>query len=493
MASEVRSVARAISLIRSKAPLKDVSRYLKQKLGIGTREGPGEHEYQFQTRTFHGTLSFKVTSSGMTSNPLVVLQTKKDLQGYMADATRLHTRTNRFPPEWASPLEQAFGRRVFGRVSPKKQQAGRTILQALKRRLVYYNDEPIGRSRAHTTSNGRVINGGPVKNRFSKNYLDWARDPTPVRNMTPYMSKNLPFYTEEVKYNQWNSVPKDKKCALMSFIPQTCKDGGICWFIAVLNAVLFSESLRAYVAKTLPATFRNAPRHVQFALHRVAELLVWNEGTGIRISARTILKDFHAALPKWFDDNTGTWEGGQPQAFVKPLLDLLHVPHVHIAIGDDGKLHYSIFNRRTSQEVHTWSKNAKPPNLNTSHPPAVLVVHEADALYKRPRPTPLLARGITLAGAHAFVGKARYTAQSALLISDNHAVAGITCGGKRYVLNYATICPPSEFDWVRHKSFYYTNTRRCGASPTPQRNGADPGWLNGRITTLYLRDDLLKQ
>lgn len=515
MPSDIRLIAHAIAMIRQRAPANEVQRYLQDTFGgIGHQisEQGSKHEYFFDTRAFHVTLYFNVISrTGASSRPSVVLMSRKNPKiYYFGDGAQVHTRSTRFLPQWAAHLDNAFGRRLYRstKLSPKKKQAGRAILPALKRRMMYSNGKAIGKSRAHATSNGKIIVGSvPVGNRFSRNYLNWVKNPTPVPNITSWASPNLPFYTNNVPYEEWSGMSKNAKCAAMNFMPQKCEDGGICWFISILNAILFSENLRAHVVKTLPQTFRNAPRHVQFALHRVAQILAWAVGTGARLPlARTVLQDLHAALPKWFDDNIGdAWEGGLQEAYVKPFLDLLHISNLHLDRDEDNKLRYSVFNQRVGQNLFKWpSKPNTIPVVNASRPPAVLVIHEASThknfhqtfnpnFFARGAST--LAQGIKVTGAHAFIGKTRYTAQSALLASEMHAVAGVTCGGERYMLNgqvdkWGLPCPPFRFDWVRHKSFYFVGSA-CNATNSPPTNRLNGTVTNAIVARIYLRDDLL--
>lgn len=495
MPSDTQLIAELVKLVMSPTyDPRSLDRFIKRTF-FNVKRLKFPFLYKFTTPSFQVTLSY-VGNKGVLEIRLDVTS-KKNPNIQYAGTHSFVRRSSSFLPQWAKPIEEAFGRKLKP-LSKKKMEAARTILSAFRKKYMFRSGLGyVDRSRAHVLSNGSVLNSKvPLKNRLSTAYLNWVRNPTPIPNLT-------------------SNIPKNGNCSRMFVLPQRYSDGEICWFVAVVHAILFSQRMRKLAIRSLPGAFKTAPRHVQFALHRVAQLLhAYTHGNNNTLVAFDILTDLHASLPKQFDDNKIiAWQKGWANAYVKPFLDLLHISHFHID-KQERRYYFSRFNGKVSQQyTHRYNHPPISPYL-PQHPPEVLVVHDINTFDPRLKQTLHEVAGVSTDFSGARFMGTKYIADSALLTSvksaDMHDIAGITCGGRRFLMNGWEMdtnsqelelfpCRPMSFDWTGQAAFEIDNpTGGTGCVPriiNRSRINNFDGLVtkfdpkDGR-TTLYVREDL---
>lgn len=250
-------------------------------------------------------------------------------------------------------------------------------------------------------------------------------------------------------------------------LPRLTYNEGICWFVANLVMMLFSDHMRPWTARYMERKYRSAPRLQKFVLLELARIMNNNPGEK-PFSVSKLHRDMHVAMPKRFHtrDVIG---GGMPIHFLMHFLSWLRIPHVHLWYNKSaGTYQLNVLNNLRF-DMH-WrrtllSKAERRAEGFDDKNPIIIVVRTEKAPIRGSKPFTKRQVHTTSPNSDAelmYMGQ-RYVLDSANLHSartqwppERHTVSGITCGNKRYIYEDGRLI---ERDWAKKPYSTFRITR----------------------------------
>lgn len=253
--------------------------------------------------------------------------------------------------------------------------------------------------------------------------------------------------------------------------------GGTCWFNALMMALFFSDGARRVLQRRAPGWGMSA------ALKGMLQGLLLSHGSGEDqhlamelVKPEAILSLLHREDPAEFNFDPSRQRGYSTTLYLPALCNLLGVRALHldaVPVAGSHDLYLS------SVYCGHRSPDKCSPLDHTRFVKEDMDIVTVRVLDKevRPHPSNLLLSSVDILGGLSIAGTS-YEVDSLLLTNFNHwwcerahMIAGVTCGGSRFVYNgwlrsdvsrpVRHPCELMEVDWLKRAQDFCLDRKQC--------------------------------